>query len=69
MIKPSKNKKLMLISPQVVCVDGWIVKASMSSAGSICLIMMHVDTKESHTRFFTSEFAANQFISSIVEQE
>lgn len=58
----------MLISPNVVNVEGWLVKASMSSEKTICLVLFNENTKESYTKFFMNEFEANAFISEIVEQ-
>jgi hypothetical protein len=64
--RPS-NQKILIISPKIVYIEGWLVKVSMSSLGSICLVMINPNTNESYTQFFTDELKANQFIIDIVE--
>ena len=60
--------KWKLTSMEMVWVEGWYVKPSFSSAGSICIVMFNERTDRSVVGFANNEAEANRFVSSVVER-
>lgn len=60
--------KWKLTSMDMVWVEGWYVKPSISSIGSIVVVMFNEKTDESIVGFANDESEANRFISWVVER-
>jgi len=53
---------LQLFSFNTVLLDDWLVKASLTSADTIVVIMQNIETGSVATGFFTDENKANDFV-------
>lgn len=51
-----------LFSFNTVLLENWFVKASISNADTICVLMMNIESEELVVGFFTDEVKANDFV-------
>lgn len=58
--------KVRLLSMDPVKLNKWIIKASTTNLGTICLLFHDTETSELLIRYFNNEIEANLFVERLV---
>lgn len=61
--------KWKLTSIRTIYIEGWYVKPSITTAGTICIVMFNQRAGQTRIGFANDEDEANRFISCVVEQQ
>ena len=62
MIKPGSHSGIKIYSLDTTLLNKWVIKASITEEGVICLVLFNIETYDLTAKFFDDEEDAHSFI-------